>query len=240
MDKKSDCGLRTASSKANGPCTGRTGSSFPTSPLPPSSFRPRNRGVTLTEVIVCIPLVGVVLVGAMNTTGAIVKTWTDSGDHHRGLALAEELMTEILSQYYEEPVDTPALGREGTESVGSRSNYDDVDDYHGWYTPAIKNRAGTVHQDCAGWARGATVEYVQLADPGQSNATDQDLKRITVTVTDPAGNTTVLVGYRSRSGARETPPATEATLLGFITHQLRVSGISIYGGAHLSNHARDE
>ena len=67
------------------------------------------RGLSLIEVIISTMLVGVVLVGAMDCLGAVIRGHMNTSNAGRGPLLAGQLMTEILSQSYEEPVDTPTL-----------------------------------------------------------------------------------------------------------------------------------
>ena len=89
----------------------------------------RRRGFSLVEVVVSSLLVGLVLVGAMDCLGAVIRGRMSTSDSGRGEQFAQELMTEILSQNYQEPVDTPTFGRESSESGGSRPDWDDVDGF---------------------------------------------------------------------------------------------------------------
>ena len=101
----------------------------------------RQRGLTLAEVVVSTMLVGVVLVGAMNGVGGVLKTWRAGEQRHDGLALCQQLMTEVLQRRYEEPDDTVQFGRESSESGGDRELWDDIDDYHDW-SSAPEDRFG--------------------------------------------------------------------------------------------------
>jgi prepilin-type N-terminal cleavage/methylation domain-containing protein len=140
------------------------------------------RAFSLAEVVVATMIVGVLLVAAMKTVGATVRGRVAMADRHRGFLLAEELMAEILQNTYAEPEETPAFGPEASETGGTRSAFDDVDDYHNWEASPPQDKDGTQRSDLAGWRRSTTVEYVNPDKLDQVIATDGGAKRITVTV----------------------------------------------------------
>jgi type II secretory pathway pseudopilin PulG len=139
-------------------------------------------GFTLVEAVMSMLIVGIMLVAALNTVGASKLTQRKNYERSIGPMLAEDLLTEILSQSYEEPVDTPIFGRETGEFSWSRTPYDDVDDYDGWTTSPPEDKDNADLPDLTGWARSVEVYYV---DYGLSNELNYDagLKRIHVTVT---------------------------------------------------------
>ena len=206
----------------------------------PLRGRSLRSGLSQVEVLVSLPLVAMVIVGAMNTTGGIVKTWTVAQDQHYGQALAENLMAEILQQPYEDPDDTPEMGREGGEKSGDRKDWDDVDDYDGWSHEPPEDKDKKKLNGFDDWTRAVTVDYVSLSSPTSITTTDEGLKRITVTVTDPAGEVTVLTAYRAKSGALEQAPLVDTTVQGYVAHELEVGSSTVYGGVHLPNHTEDE
>lgn len=202
--------------------------------------RERLRGLSHVEVVICIPLVGMVLVGAMNSTGGIVRTWTFAQDMHRAQSLAENLMAEVLQQHYEEPDETPLSGRETDESSSTRLNWDDVDDYDGWTHSPPTDKSNMSLSGYTGWTHAVSVSNVELNDPTQTTASDEGVKRIVVTVTDPAGDTTVLTAYRSKWGALEERPLLDTTIQGTVSHQLEIAGSTFHHGVNLPNHSGDE
>ncbi len=204
------------------------------------SRRTCRTGISHVEVLVCIPLVGVMLVSAMNSTGSIVRTWNFAHDQHRARAIAENLMAEILQQQYEEPDDTPTNGRESGESAATRLNWDDVDDYNGWSQSPPADKSDTVLSGYVGWSRAVSIAYVELNDPTQTTADDEGVKRITVTVTNPTAETIVLVAYRSKWGALEERPLLNTNIQGFVSHELEASGSTFHDGVQLPNHSEDE
>ncbi|WP_146588117.1 hypothetical protein [Posidoniimonas polymericola] len=197
----------------------------------------RRAGISLAEVVVSIPLVGLVMVGAMNATGSVLRTWSQARESYQGHSLGEQLMAEVLQQAYEDPDDPPTFGVETGEPVAVRTAWDDVDDYYNLSQSPPRTRAGAAISGYTGWTQQCSVVYATLADPTQASATDAGLKRITVTVTDPAGRATVLTAYRSRWGAGEQPPAVDTTVQGYVSHDLTAGGGTLRGGASLFNHA---
>lgn len=138
--------------------------------------------LSMVEVAFATVLVGVVLVVAMDMVGASGTSVRSTADRTTGARLADQLMSEILMQSYEEPDDTPAFGRESTESGGDRANYDDVDDYHDWTASPPENKDGSLIPDRTGWRRSVTVQLADPSDLAQASVSDVGLKKITVTV----------------------------------------------------------
>lgn len=201
---------------------------------------PARRGLSYVEVVLSVPLVGLVVVGALNASGGVLRTWDAAGDRHRGLALAQHLMAEVLGQPYEEPVDPPTLGREPSESGGNRKQWDDIDDYDGWSKSPPSDKDNAILPNTTGWTRAVTVKYANPANPTANSRTDLGLKRVTVTVTDPAGRPTTLTAYRSRYGAPDTAPLADASTPSYLTHQMIVGGSTLTAGTQQPNFAEDE
>lgn len=153
-------------------------------------------GLTLIEVVFSTMLVGVVLVGAMDLLGAVIRGRTSTADAAKAENLAHQLMTEILNTDYKD--DTlPLFGTEVGELVGNRSGYDDVDDYHSLSQLPPLGLDGSPLVNSTGWQWEVTVEWVTPANPAVTSLTDQGLKRITVTVKHDGQVITRLVGLRS-------------------------------------------
>jgi type II secretory pathway pseudopilin PulG len=152
-------------------------------------------GFTLIEAVMSMLVVGLMMVAAMNTVGASRVAQSRNAEQSLGPMLAEDLMSEILSQNYEEPVDTVSFGRE-SESGGDRVDWDDVDDYEGWSSSPPENKDGNAIPDLDGWGRKVTVVFV---DPGLVNTSASDIghKRIVVTVTHMGRVVTELWGLRT-------------------------------------------
>lgn len=174
------------------PCRART----PTDRVP--------RGLSLVEIVVCTFLVGVLLVAALRTVGSAASGQFRNGESGRARLLARGLLAEILVLSYEEPDGTPVLGPEsGEEASGTRADFDDVDDYHGWTAAPPVEKDGSALPNLTAWQRSVTVDYVDPEDLTTAVGGDQGVKRITVTVTrggtDLASLTTVVADVRQES-----------------------------------------
>jgi Tfp pilus assembly protein PilV len=152
-----------------------------------SRTRRLRSGLGLIEVVISTLLVGVVLVGAMNLLGAVVRGRMASADLARAHQYAQQLMAEIMSQAYAQSTTNNGadqllnllgivIGQE------ARSQYNDVDDYHGWDETPLFTRSGGILPNTSGWRRRVEVVWVNPANPGVVVASDQGVKRITVTV----------------------------------------------------------
>ena len=155
---------------------------------------------SLAETAISILLVGGLVVVALNTVGASVSGRQFNRNRGSGDLLAHHLMSEILRQSYEEPVDTVTMGREAGEGGGSRAAYDDVDDYHGWVSSPPEEKDGTVRTDLTGWERSVAVEFVDPDSLSTVRATDTGVKRITVTVRRDGVDKAALTAIKTIAG----------------------------------------
>ena len=148
----------------------------------------RRSGLSLAEVVVSTMLLGMLALGAMQGVGHVFLTWSVQRGLQDGDALAQELLNEILQAEYQDPGETPTFGLETGEGATAnlRTDFDDVDDYHGWSSnPPRERDNATPIAELTGWQRDVTVVLVEIAAPTTVTATAEGLKRITVTVTDP-------------------------------------------------------
>lgn len=162
-----------------------------------TSRKHRRRGLSLVEVTISTMLVAVVVVGAMNCLGGVIRSRLTTGNSGRGRQLAQQLMTEILNTPYQDEGPSPVFGRESGESGGDRVDFDDVDDYHTWSAAPPEDRNGNPIVNTAGWQRDVTVELVVPANPALPAGTDLGVKRITVTIQRQGKVVTRTVALRS-------------------------------------------
>jgi len=147
--------------------------------------RQQQPSFTLTEVVVASVIVGVMLVAALDTLGAARRSERITSERARGQLLAQELMSEILAQAYEDPTAAlpGVLGPEAGEGgSGNRAGFDDVDDYYDWADSPPKYKDGTPLPDAAGWSRVVDVHFVFPYAVDNIALVDLGVKRITVTV----------------------------------------------------------
>lgn len=228
----------------------------------------RRRGLTLAEVAVSSLLVGLVLITSMKTVGGVIRTWRVTEQQHNGVALAADMMAEVMQARYFEPDEVEESGGGGGllggllgllggggsgvpyglddgESSANRDAWDDTDDYDGWSKSPPQAKDGTVLSDYNGWTRAVVVQKVNVGEPNNVRADsspDRGVRRITVTVTAPDGTQTVLVGLRSYCGAMEQSPSAETTFVTWVGSQLQVgTGTTVVrSGINISNHTQDE
>jgi len=154
-------------------------------------------GFTLVEAVMSMLIVGLMLVAALNTVGASKVAQARNAEQTIGPMLAEDLMTEVLSQAYQEPVGTPSFGRESGEYSWTRAAYDDVDDYAGWFSSPPEAKDNTDLPDLTGWSREVSVAWASSVDPGATSVTANGIKRITVTVKHQGRTVAVLSALRT-------------------------------------------
>ena len=179
-------------------------------------------GLTLVEAMFSIVIVGTVIVMALHTFGSVARGRQIVAVRHIGSALGRQLMSEVLQNRYEEPDDTPAFGPEGAESLASRADYDDVDDYHGWSASPPETKEGSAIPDLDGWRRSVSVQYVDPDAVDTVVGSDRGLKRITVTVTDPKGVEITHASLRGSSSAYDREAAAPTPYVAWVGVELQV------------------
>jgi hypothetical protein len=197
-------------------------------------------GLGLVEVICSTLIVGIMLVAALETVGAVFRTQRFNADRLNGPNLAMELMTEVLAMPYEDPeTDDTEIGPEVGEATISRTDFDDVDDYHNWNEIGIKNKDNTPNTNFSAWRRRVEVAW---ADPSTGATTTEttELKRITIVVTSPTGEQTQLSAYRAKNGVLEQVEA-EMTIVTWLGAELQLGSENAAAsmGTNLTNHATD-
>lgn len=164
----------------------------------PGRIRSRT-GFSLLETSICTLIVSVVLVASMRTVLGVFRHRSNHNDAATASLLAESLLTEILEKSYKEPTATPLFGPEAGET-GTRSLFDDVDDYHNWSETPPKHLDGTSMTALTGWSREVAVVQVTASDPifvttiksgsttvgfgldAKAENADTGVRRVTVTV----------------------------------------------------------
>ena len=159
----------------------------------------RRRGFTLIEAVFSVLIVSVMFVAVIKTVASSRMIQYKTNGYSQGVALAQGLMAEIVPQDYEEPVDTPVFGPESPEVAGSRQDWDDVDDYHGWVSTPPQHRDGTVMTEFPGWTRIVVVNWIDSDAIAKAKVTETDAKRITILVSHNGVTMAQLVAVRTRT-----------------------------------------
>lgn len=151
--------------------------------------RSRQHGFTLIELIIFIVVVSAGLAGILSVMNTVVKSSADPMVRKQTIAIAESLLEEILLKDYAKPTGSTALG---FSAGGSRNLFDCVTDYSGYNTTSgIVDVLGTVITSLASY----NISPVTVAS--STDLTGVAALRVTVSVTDPTGNTVSLTGYRT-------------------------------------------
>jgi type II secretory pathway pseudopilin PulG len=158
----------------------------------------RRAAIAMVEAVLATIVVGLMLVAALRVVVAARGGQVHTDQRILAAHLAAELMAEILSQAYSDPDEPPVFGPEISElSTGTRTAFDDVDDYHNWSESPPQERDGRRRDHLQGWRRSVQVVHVEPRQPDQTALSDRGVKRITISITFngiPAGR---LTAYRS-------------------------------------------
>jgi MSHA pilin protein MshD len=143
------------------------------------------RGMTLVELMIAIIVIGVGLAGVLSAFSTTTRGSADPLVNQQLLAIAEETLEEIQLKPYAVAANTAPAGY-------ARNTYNDVTDYHGYSTVAVKQIYtidGTAIASLAGYAVSVQVQAAALGGVAAA-------KRISVTVTRGAASL-LLVGWRT-------------------------------------------
>lgn len=145
-------------------------------------------GFSLVETVLFMVVVGVALAAVVNAFNIANRASVDPLLGRQSLAIAQALLEEI--QYKD--FANPPGGYAGPYNATTRPLFDDVMDYHGLTLSGISDLAGNAVAGLEGYSASVGVAAAAFgpvpADAGW---------RITVTVTDPAGQSLSLDGYRA-------------------------------------------
>lgn len=159
----------------------------------------RARAFTLVEATLSTIVVGVMLVAALNTVGAARLGEYKIAQRSRGLHLAQNLMAEILQRAYEDPNVPVVFGTESGEQTSTRTDFDDVDDYHGWSMSPPQQKDGTTIPDLEDWERSVQVVWVASDSLSQTVGSEQGAKRVTVTIEHNGLPVASMSAFRTRA-----------------------------------------
>jgi MSHA pilin protein MshD len=140
-----------------------------------------NRGFTLVELIISMVVVSIALGGVLMVMNYTVRHSADPMLQHQALAIAESYLEEVLLQSFNDPDG-------GIEP--NRGLFDDVGDYNGLTNVGARDQAGNA-------ILGLEAYTVVVNVVGNSTINGITGMRVTVTVTDPAGNDLSLSGFKT-------------------------------------------
>ena len=120
----------------------------------------RERGFTLIEMIIAIVVLGIGLTGVLVAYQTVVRGSADALVGKQLVAIAEEMMEEVLLKPH-----SLVVGGAGATDCGagaSRSAFDDVGDYNGYQTPNICDIDGDAVPGLNGYAVAVAVVLVNM------------------------------------------------------------------------------
>lgn len=163
------------------------------------SIKLRSAGFTLVELLVAIVVISVGVVGVLAAYNSSVKGSADALVGKQLVAIAEEMMEEILLKPFPPGSGAGAGGASDCGLAGAdRSGYDDVRDYHGYQTPNICDISGQAVPGLAGYSVAVTVQVMTLSGLG-------GVLRVNVTAAR-GGQSMSLDGFRTNYGEVPPPP----------------------------------
>lgn len=141
-------------------------------------------GVTLIELIVAMVVVSIALAGVLMVINFTTLHSADPVLRHQAIAIAEAYMEEITLKNFTDP---------DADGEGNRALYDDVDDYNGLTDNGARDQNDNAIAGLGGYTVTVAVQNQNYGPAGGQVAGLQ----IDVTVTDPAGESLTLTGFRA-------------------------------------------
>ena len=150
----------------------------------------RAAGFTLIEMVMSIVIISIGLAGVLLAFNAAVKSSADPLIHKQMLAVAEEMMEEILLKPFDPPSD---YGFDQTNSAwpvncgtaaAARSLFDDVSDYDKYATNSVCNIDGAAVAGLESYSLRVSVDpAASLGSAASGGALDSGkVRKVTVTV----------------------------------------------------------
>lgn len=154
-------------------------------------------GFTLIEMIIAIVIIGVGLAGVLTAFTTTIRSSADPLIHKQMLAVAEEMMEEILLKPFAVPGVAPVNAATVCGAAAAiRTAFDEVSDYHNYQTTGICDIDGNAVLGLATYELRVTVVQNAAVATDLVGLPIGAVKRITVVVTK-GSETISLVGWRT-------------------------------------------
>lgn len=141
----------------------------------------RSRAFAYVEVVAGSLILAGMTVATLQVMGTLAAGQHNQIVRSRYAPLAASLLEEILATAYADGGGATTFGLEAGEADGTRTRFDDVDDYHQWIATPPTRRDGTPMRGFDGVTRRVTVERVTAID-GPADNNETGYKRITVQI----------------------------------------------------------
>ena len=150
-----------------------------------------SRGFTLAEVLIASVILSIATLAVVQAVSAGQSQTLDALKRTRADALADVLLEEVLSKPYADPQGATGFGPDAGESA--RTDYDNVDDYHGYSESAgaLADHAGSAYP--SGYQQfDRAVSVIALTNSVADLGGDHTGVQVTVTVSEPGGRSWVV------------------------------------------------
>jgi len=164
----------------------------------------KQQGVTLVELVISIVIISIAMVAMMSAFSLSMSHSADPLWRNKALKLGQLYLDEILSKNYDELtpvggipiVSTPLCTTLNSDGSETRETYDDVDDYNGLDDLPPEILTDSIDASYALYR--VTVEVTCDGDTvGAAGGTsDNNAKKITVTVTPPDQSSMTFAAYK--------------------------------------------
>lgn len=174
-------------------------------------------GVTLVELIIAIVIISIASVALLQGLGLQTQRNVDPMIQSQANALARQYLEEALSRSFFDPTADPRVDPSITQAqataavrdISSRTAnptnrlaFNNVYEYNGFSQP-IQAPNGTAIPELSGYSVSISVDLSggltlgSVNNPADTNNCPASIMLVTVTVSDPRGQLTVLNGYRT-------------------------------------------
>ncbi|MBL7004638.1 MAG: prepilin-type N-terminal cleavage/methylation domain-containing protein [Gammaproteobacteria bacterium] len=143
----------------------------------------KNKGFTLIEIIVTILIISIAAPILIQAFSSIVRSSANPMLLQQSISIAQSYLEKITLLSYDDPNDggdSLLTGPKGPElDEGTESLYDDVDDYHNFSDTEL------------------TDFTIDITIGNEETLNNAIVKKITATVTHPAIDDFILIGYKA-------------------------------------------
>lgn len=151
--------------------------------------RPAIRAMTIVEVVIAMMIASGMLAAALYAVAASRKALIAGNTSLVATELADDLLGFVYALPYETPSSGSLLGGilgvvNDVISLGAvtKPSLADVDDCHNWRESPPQDASGATIPGLTGWSRHVYIDWVTLANPSVTSASETGVKRITVVV----------------------------------------------------------
>lgn len=167
-------------------------------------MRPLQRGATLVELVMTIVIISVAIAGVVGAFSLISGRSANALNETRAVELAQLYLDEVMAKKFDDQTPLGGVFDDGSPYTGadrcviedegqSRTEYDDVDDYHSINGPPTSKVDNTALSGYSGF----TVA-IDVACAGDDLAvSNNDVKRIDMTISSPSGGSFSFSAYKA-------------------------------------------